>query len=290
MNVVHVNAYAKLNLTLDVVGAENGYHMLDSLVVTVDVYDRIVLRRRKDKLVRVQIRGALIPPESDNAQRAGDAFVSRFQTSGADVTVYKNIPVGAGMGGSSADAAGVIAGMGRLYGIADAGALKSLADEMGSDTGYLLTGGLARITGRGDVVTPLPFPPEMYFTVALPPEGVSTAACFSAYDRMPARGNRTARAAEDLGRGDLAWAARLFGNDLYPAAKSLCPAVERSYLALRALSPLGAGMTGSGSASFALFETEELAAWAQSRYSGGGRAFVVKSVLPARENFFAGDE
>ncbi|MDE7159092.1 MAG: 4-(cytidine 5'-diphospho)-2-C-methyl-D-erythritol kinase, partial [Clostridiales bacterium] len=104
MNTVRLNAYAKLNLTLDITGTEGGYHMLDSLVTTIDLFDRIVVKKRKDKLINVIMHGMgseSIEPEHNNACLAGEAFVERFQTLGADITVYKNIPVGAGLGGSS---------------------------------------------------------------------------------------------------------------------------------------------------------------------------------------------
>lgn len=286
MNTVRLNAYAKLNLTLDITGAGGGYHMLDSLVTTVDVFDRITLKKRKDKLVRVAMRGlgTSIPPEENNAQRAGDAFVSVFGTCGADITIRKNIPIGAGMGGSSSDIAGVIAGMGRLYSVSDMGDLKSLADTLGSDTGYLLSGGLARMRGRGDLVEPLPFAP-LYFLILFPEEGVSTREAYARFDGMGLKGaGRTEEAAELLKSGNAAWAARSFGNDLYAAAKSMYPAIEEAYLALKGFSPLGVSMTGSGSAVFACFGSEELCLWAKSRYRGKCRALAAKSVDPSAQN------
>ena len=102
MNTVKIKAYAKINLTLDVTGVSEGYHLLDSFVASISLYDLLVVRKRKDKLVSVTMHGMDskgIPPESNNAFRAGEAFVRRFSTTGADITVYKNIPMGAGLGG-----------------------------------------------------------------------------------------------------------------------------------------------------------------------------------------------
>ena len=101
MNAVKVNAYAKLNLTLDVTGRENGYHTLDSLVTTISLSDRIVVKKRRDQLVNIVMHGMGcegIYPERNNAYLAGEAFVKRFGTTGADIAVYKNIPIGAGLG------------------------------------------------------------------------------------------------------------------------------------------------------------------------------------------------
>ena len=292
MNTARVNAYAKLNLTLDITGAENGFHLLDSLVVTVDLFDKIVVKKRKDRLVSVVMHGMgseQIPPEYNNAQRAGEAFVERFSTTGAQITVYKNIPVGAGMGGSSADAAGVLNALAKLYRISDTGALKELADSLGSDTGYLLAGGWARIRGRGEQVMPIADMPPMHFLALAPRSGVSTAACYAAYDRLhadtvpsEADAPRTERVLELLLSGNPAWAARLTGNALFGAAKELNPEVREAYLALKEFSPLGVFMTGSGSACCAAFETRELCEWAKSRYKGKFRAYVLKSVEPKK--------
>ena len=284
MNVVRANGYAKLNLTLDVTGKQDGYHTLDSLVVTIGLCDRLVLKKRKDRASSVTMHGMgseVIPPDGNNALRAAEAFSEAFGTCGADVTVYKNIPMGAGLGGSSADAAAVLLGMKKLYGVADMGGLKSLADSLGSDTGFLLFGGLARMQGRGDVLLPLNAELEMHFLVICPDEGVSSGECYGAFDRLGEHFSPvTPDAAALLERGDLPHAARYFSNRLYGAAKSLVPAAEQAYLAAKSFSPLGAAMTGSGSAAFALFETKELAEWAKSRYRGKGRAFVTESVYP----------
>ncbi len=280
MRIVRTNAYAKLNLTLDVTGTQNGYHMLDTLVTTVDLSDRIVVKKRKDALCKITMHGGpFIPPEENNALRAAEAFVKAFQTDGADITVYKNIPVGAGMGGSSADSAGVLRAMGELYGVQDAPALKALADALGSDTGYLLTGGLARLTGRGECVERLPDGNKMFFLVLVPRDGISTPQCFREYDRLgEALSPRTQKAVDELLRGNIQESARYFSNALYGAACSLGSAVRDAHTDLRCFSPWGASMTGSGSACFALFENRELCEWAKSRYTGNCRAFVLQSV------------
>lgn len=106
MNTVKVKSYAKVNLTLDVVGTAGGYHLIDSLVASINLYDLVCVKKRKDNLISVSMHGMDsegIPPEQNNAFRAGETFVRRFSTKGADITVYKNIPIGAGLGGSSAE-------------------------------------------------------------------------------------------------------------------------------------------------------------------------------------------
>lgn len=281
MNTIRLSAFAKLNLTLDVLGKDAlGYHSIDSLVTTVDLFDRIVVRRRRDKKISLTMHGLGsegIPPEKNNAYLAAEHFSERFKTAGAEITVYKNIPIGAGLGGSSADAAGVLRALSKLYGIEDFSALKELADKLGSDTGYLLTGGARRLRGRGERVEKVgPFPP-MHFLLLCPRANVSTKLCYQASDEFPPAEPQTERALSYLLKGNLKEAAGFFSNGLYPAAKKLCPAVERAKEELESFSPLATCMTGSGSGVFALFESEELCAWAKSRYRGKSRAYILKT-------------
>lgn len=293
MNTARVSAHAKLNLTLDVTGTENGYHTLDSLVCSVDLADRIVARKRKDKLVNVYMRGMkseLIEPEQNNAYRAAEAFVSAFQTAGADITVYKNIPMGAGLGGSSADAAGVLNALSALYAVTDGGAVKSLADTLGSDTGYMLRGGFARLRGRGERVETVGACPVLHFLLICPQSGVSTAECFALSDTLSEDNDadgghvrHTERALSALSGGDVSAFGASLGNALYPAAARLNPDAAQALKEARSFSPLGAGMTGSGSAAFALFETAELCEWAKSRYRGKFRVYCVKSVCTKKK-------
>lgn len=284
MDVVKVKSYAKLNLTLDITGAEGGYHLLDSLVCTVNVCDDIVAKKRKDNLINVYMHGKgseSIPPERNNAVKAGEKFVSTFGTKGADITIYKDIPMGAGMGGSSADVSGVLNAMAKLYDIQDEEKIKALADSLGSDTGYLLKGGFARMTGRGEKVEDLGTCEKLFFLLLLPKDGVSTPDCFRLYDELNAeKSSRTQAAINALKAGDLHALGSCIGNDLYEAGARLTPTVKTAMEEALSFSPLGAGMTGSGSGVFALFETEELCLWAKSRYKGKARAYVVWTVTP----------
>lgn len=284
MNTVKVKSYAKVNLTLDVVGTAGGYHLIDSLVASINIYDLVCVKKRKDNLISVSMHGMDsegIPPEQNNAFRAGEAFVRRFSTKGADITVYKNIPIGAGLGGSSADAAGVLSGLVRLYGADDERALCEIADSLGSDTRYMLNGGYCRMQGRGEKLTPLPAPerPLNLFLIC-PRTPVSAGACYKAFDE----GEKIAPSTENcLGaflKGDAEGLGRGLSNALYPAAARLNEDVETALEEARSFSPLGACMTGSGSGVFALFETAELCDWARSRYRGKFRTYTVKTVVP----------
>ncbi len=288
MDAVRVNAYAKVNLTLDIVGAEGGYHALDSLVATIALRDRVVARQRRDGRVAVRMYGmgsGRIPPERNNAQLAAERFCAHFSAGGADIAVYKKIPIGGGLGGSSADAAGVLKALAALYAVSDMGALKSIADGLGSDTGYLLTGGFARMQGRGERVTPLEGLPVLHLLIACPRRGVSTPLCFRTYDELGA--NYPPRTEAVLGAfraGDMARAAALMDNDLFGAAAHCNPDVASALAALRELSPLGAGMTGSGSACFAVFGDAARAAAAAKSFRGDFRLIQTRTVDPSAQD------
>ena len=283
---VRIKAYAKINLTLEIVGQKDGYHMLDSLVASVDLFDYIVLKKRKGALSTVTMHGRgseSILPEQNNALKAAELFSKRFGTDGASITVYKNIPMGAGLGGSSADVAGVLRGMAKLYKIDDKTALQELADELGSDTRYMLDGGYARMQGRGNAVEFLPLSAQLHFLLLTPKTPVASGACYKEYDLSP-----TAKTIENptdaliacLRENRVNDAGRYLMNDLYAPAVTLNADVEKAYEDALSFSPLGVVMTGSGSGVLALFEHRELCEWAKSRYKGKCAAFVVSTLIP----------
>ncbi len=289
--MVKIKSYAKVNLTLEIQGVENGYHLLDSLVASVDVFDLLVLRRRKGKLSRVTMKGMgseTIPPEHNIALKAAERFSEVFGIDGADVTVYKNIPMNAGMGGSSADCAGVLRGMAKLYNVRDEDKLKEIADSLGSDTGYMLTGGFARMQGRGEKVTPLNLNNKLHFLLLLPSEGVSSKSCYQKYDELPRtlewRESATEGLIDCLRKNSLNEGGMYLMNDLFVPALHLNEGVKTAYDEASSFSPIGVTMTGSGSGVVALFETKELCEWAKSRYKGKCKSYVLSTVVPDYQN------
>ena len=287
MKTVKIKSYAKVNLTLEIVGVDGQYHLLDSVVASVDLFDLVVVKARKGKLSTVKMHGMgseNIPPEQNNALKAAEAFSEAFGTDGAEITVYKNIPIGAGLGGSSADVVGVLNGMAQLYGVENRERLKAVADTLGSDTGYMLNGGFARMQGRGEKVTALDLTNKLHFLLLCPKTPVSAGGCYRAYDSMPktlqACGIPARKCIEALSENDLNGVGRYLMNDLYAPAVTLNADVEKAYDDALALSPLGVVMTGSGSGVLALFEHRELCEWAKSRYKGKCAAFVVSTLIP----------
>ena len=279
-----VKSYAKVNLSLNILGQKDGYHLIDSVAASVDIWDTVCAKPRSDKLINVYMHGLgseNIPPERNNAVKAGEAFVSAFGTKGADIDIYKDIPIGAGLGGSSADAAGVLNVLAKLYKMKDRAALKTIADTLGSDTGYMLTGGFARMTGRGERVRPVACKRRLYMLLFLPKEGVSAAECYRAYDDSPDPLRQDSEnMVKALAAGDFGAAAASVYNALGAPAARLSDGVKEALSAAASFNPSAYAVTGSGSGVFALFEGEALCRWAKSRYKGKLRTRVVKTVMP----------
>ncbi len=286
MKSVKIKSYAKVNLTLEITGVAGGYHLLDSLVASVDLYNLVQLKKRKGSSI-VTVKGADIPPEKCNALKAAALFSKTFGCDGAEIVIYENIPVGAGLGSSSADIVGVLNGMAKLYEITDRKKLKELADSLGSDTGYMLDGGFARMTGRGEKVEKLDLSNKLNLLLICPNSSVSSKACYAAYDEQPKtleyRGCPTEDCIRALDGEQPTDAGRYFMNDLFRAAISLNEDVATAYQEAENLSPLAVNMTGSGSAVYALFESKELCEWAKSRYKGEFATYVTQTLVPNRE-------
>ncbi len=297
--IVSEKANAKINLALKVCGISGAYHELDSAMVTVDLFDRLLVRSRRDKKVTLKTHGLSLKqyetyaPENDNAFKAAKLYCEKTGSFGADITLYKNIPLSSGMGGSSTDAAAVLRAMERIY--KKEADLTALANELGSDTAYLLKGGACRIRGRGEIIDYFNLKNEIWFSVAFASRGVDTGECFKTFDKLcglsensiaevknlnsKSADNRPIEALiESLERGEPDYS--LIFNDLYPAAKSLNEEVESVLEAYKSLSPKAAAMTGSGSAVFAIFDTRELCDWATDKMKKlGFNAMTLKTSI-----------
>lgn len=283
-----MKAYAKINLSLDILGVRDGYHLIDSVASTIDVADVIALKKRKkDKLVSVSMHGLgseSISFNDNNAVKAAERFIRRFDTCGVDITVYKNIPMGAGLGGSSADAAGVLNGMKKLFKIEDGPAIKEIADSIGSDCGYMLYGGYARLKGRGEEISLIDCPLKLDIILLIPPSPVSTAKCYALSDKISCGcASSSVFVQKAIVAGDKQSLGGALSNGLLPAACAINPDVGEAVAQLKQFAPLGVNMTGSGSCVYALFENGEFCRYAISRYKGKYKMIQTKTYLPKRE-------
>lgn len=274
MKTVKINAPAKINLTLEIVGKSGNYHMLDSVVSTINLFDVITVSTRKDDKINVKTIGLSLEesilPENDNAYLAAKAFIRKFNFYGADIKIKKRIPIGGGLGGSSADIAGTLRALKEAYDERDEInylQLKEIADSLGSDSGYLLTGGFARLSGKGDIVKNIECNKEFHLVLVVADGGVNTAECFKTYDETELKDPNVSsnKVEEMLLKNNTEYNLSGIGNDLFLAASKINPGVRKAYDEIKALYPQAVSMSGSGSSVYGIFENEETARWAQNK-------------------------
>lgn len=257
---VTVLAPAKLNLSLDVVGTlPNGYHDLDMVMQTIDLYERLELRR--SQYLNLRMPGSFVPVNDKNtAVKAAIAFFNYTGLlAGVDITIHKKVPVRAGMAGGSADAAGVLVGLNELYGARlSMSELCAIGAGIGADVPFALVGGTCRVRGVGDLIKPLPPCPDCWFVVVMPSVGISTPEAFQRYDQMGSPVHPDCDKQEAAVRADdLSGVCAAAGNALEHCSgatetPSICALLNEN----GALTSL---MTGSGAAVFGVFEQEEQA-------------------------------
>jgi 4-diphosphocytidyl-2-C-methyl-D-erythritol kinase len=271
-------AYAKLNLTLDVTGRRaNGYHEIDSVMQTISLHDLVSVERTDCRVFDVV--GASISGENLvlKAARELEGYTGRTLT--FTIRLFKRIPMGAGLGGGSADAAAFLRAAIALYAlkIPDE-ALVELATAVGQDVPFFLNGGTARATGLGSTVAPLPdFPAGWRFIVICPPIEVATRAVYQAVDGAAPTARRTPALAARL-QSSQAVEASGFGNDLEATARRLFPALDQLVEPLKESIP-GVQMSGSGAAFYAAFPGDREARRALASVQRDGvRAWLCRPV------------
>jgi 4-diphosphocytidyl-2-C-methyl-D-erythritol kinase len=260
--IYDVPAPAKLNLYLHVVGRRaDGMHLIESLMVPIDWCDTIHVERRADGLLRRHDATTALPAD-DLSLRAARALQAASGTAlGADITVDKQVPWGAGLGGGSSDAASTLLALNRLWGLGwPLERLLPIGLALGADVPFFLAGTPAFASGIGEKLTPADVAPA-WFAVVKPAAALATGEVFG----RPEVAERVAAAriagfpeavpgvdAEPGTRGETGpRLAEGFGtNDLQAAAEALCPEVERAAASLRRTYG-NSRMTGSGSAVFA---------------------------------------
>lgn len=269
---MNVKAYAKLNLTLDILRRrEDGYHDLQMVMQSISLWDELVISPAEGE-GSVSTNLSYLPADRRNlAQMAAAAFREATGLGGGvNIAIEKNIPVCAGMGGGSSDAAAVLRAMNGLTGAGlSLAELAGIGEKVGSDVPYCVLGGTALAEGRGEILTPLPSLPHCHVAVCKPSFPVSTPQLFSRVDvRRIVRRPDTAGLMEALEQGDLTGVARrmynVFEDVLEPRRRAEIDSIKAAMIDCGAL---GASMTGSGPTVFGLFEDRAPAEAACGRLS-----------------------
>lgn len=179
MDKLELKAYGKINLGLDVIRKRpDGYHDLDMVMQMVDVYDDVILTQIEGTEIVVRTDTAVLSNGTDNlAYMAARMLMDEFGiTQGLEITIKKRIPIAGGMAGGSSDCAATLKGVNQMF---DLGLSKEELMErgvrLGADVPYCILGGTAIARGIGEILTPLPTPPECHVIIAKPPVSVSTA-------------------------------------------------------------------------------------------------------------------
>lgn len=260
---MRLEARAKINWTLDILGQRpDGYHLLDMLMQPITLCDEITLTPAETITMTASGTPWIEPDEHNLAFRAAAALKQAAgYEGGAAIHVHKRIPSGAGLGGGSADAAGVLAGLNRLWGLGlDQVRLEAIGLTLGADVPFCLRGGLARVGGIGEAMTELPGAPAWPVVIIQPCEGLATGEVFRAYHaaRQVQRPDTEAAKAALL-RQDLAALMPALGNALESVSCALRPEIGQAIDALTAHGAACARMSGSGSAVFGVFADEQTA-------------------------------
>ncbi len=257
--MLRVLARAKINWSLDILGTRpDGYHVMDMLMSSVDLADDITLEPADTLSLSVSGNDAI--SNTDNlVLKAARALQTKTKCAkGADITLKKHVPAGAGMGGGSADAAAALIGLNELWqtGLSMA-QLLSLGITIGADVPFMLLGGFTRVGGIGEELQALQPAPRVPLVIIQPCKPLSTSDVFRLYDSL-ARINhpKTDEALLALQTKDFAKLSASAGNVLQQAVQAARPQIAEAIAALSACGAQFAMMTGSGSAVYGAFDNE----------------------------------
>ena len=273
--MIQETAYAKINLTLSVGQKRtDGYHDIDSVMHSISLSDTITLEKADTTTLTV-VKGSA-PEGRDNLMvKAAELFLREKRLPGVSMTLAKEIPSQAGMGGGSSDAAAVLRGLAALYETGDSPSdLAAMGASLGADIPFCVAGGAARCEGIGDKLTALPPWEGLPLLIIRPQTSESTARAYAAIDALPGRlKDNTGSCIKALQTRNLTLLLSSLANDFEPALFPLDPILRETARALHALSrPVL--MTGSGSAFFMILENE------------GERAFLRRELQKAHPLWF----
>jgi 4-diphosphocytidyl-2-C-methyl-D-erythritol kinase len=294
---IRVRAPAKINLCLFVLNRQpDGYHRIFSLMQTVGLYDEIDLRRiASGRRVELSVTGLPIPAGDDNlAVRAARAYLDRYRPGGGvEIRLLKRIPAAAGLGGGSSDAASVLNGLGRLWGLRPPREdLVRLGRSLGSDVPFFLDGPAALVQGTGETVIPVNCREAAWAVLVKPDLSVSTRWAYQKLDEARSRrdvstlshhekfwltwaGNRNKILADSSAAFQLKELPPYLHNDLETVTGGVHPIIGFIKDRLRLLGAHGALMSGSGPTVFGLFTEPGTAARAARQLRSEDRSLAI---------------
>ncbi|MDO4530394.1 MAG: 4-(cytidine 5'-diphospho)-2-C-methyl-D-erythritol kinase [Bacillota bacterium] len=285
MKEIRLKARAKINLTLDVTGKrEDGYHLLETIMQTVALYDGIYMKKLEKPEIRLKTNLPWLPVDERNlAYRAAQLMRETFGIKGGVfIEIDKRIPVAAGLAGGSTDCAAVLVGMNRLYelGLSEE-ELEALAGRMGSDIPYCVRRGTVLCEGVGEKMTNVADPcPRCYVVLAKLPVSVSTVSVYKGlkWDQVEEHPDTQAMLSA-MAEGDVKKMGSLLCNVLETVTIEMHPKIAKIKKRLMELGAAGALMSGSGPTVFGLFSDREQARQAAAQVK---REFALKEAVATR--------
>jgi 4-diphosphocytidyl-2-C-methyl-D-erythritol kinase len=274
MREVRLRAFAKLNYALDVLGLRaDGYHEVSTVMQSISLADEVELRRATGgfdlSLVPKEVE---VGPQERNTAYLAWNVLRRLTNKELPVklTLRKEIPARAGLGGGSADAAAVLVGLNELFGLGlRVDELRGIGAGIGADVPFCISGGTALGEGFREILTPLPAPSDHLLVVAKPPSSVDTGEIYHAFDEVRTKSTHCVEpVVEALRSGSLSVLAAAVGNDLAPVTRGIVPEVAELEQSLRTSGALGTSMSGSGTAIFGIFDDAETAGIAKDKVDG----------------------
>ena len=265
-----MKAWAKINLTLDIIGKRpDGYHELASVMQAICLHDTLVIRKTERQGIKIKCDCPALPRDEGNlAYQAAQLLLSENNIStGIFIELYKKIPVAAGLAGGSSDCAAALLGLNSLLNLDLSQAqLLEMARKLGADVPFCLISNqepscaTALAEGIGEQLTPLPCHPEVFIVLVRPPVSVSTKDIFSAWTKSARIADMKSPAVvQALVSGEISEISANLGNDLAPAAIAMHPEIAIVMTALQEQNAIAVNMSGSGPTVFAYFTSEEAA-------------------------------
>lgn len=262
MDEISLKALAKINLGLDVTGKrEDGYHEVRMVMQTIHLYDRVELKKTKSPEIKVETNLFYLPVNEDNlVYKAAKLMKDEFHIKeGVRIILQKFIPVAAGLAGGSSDAAAVLVGMNRMFGLKlKQEKLMELGGKIGADVPFCVMRGTALAEGIGEKLTALPSMPKCTVLIAKPPVSVSTK---YVYEHLQLNGGMKHpdidRIIEALKQKKLRDIADNIGNVLETVTIPLYPVIQEIKDLMNANGAMNAMMSGSGPSVFGLFQNEK---------------------------------
>ena len=271
-----LRAPAKLNIYLQVLKKRtDNYHEILSIMVPISIYDKIEIQKY-DSGIKLECNDLSLPTDERNlAFKAASAYLNKANISdGVYIKVVKNIPIAAGLGGGSSDAAAVLRGLNLIYKKLSKEELIKLAAQLGADVPFFLQGGPCVAKGIGEILEPLPFR-KLYFVVITPPINISTAWVYSQFKLDLTKSEQSS--IKDLwNKGNIE---DLLRNDLEKVTIKYFPMIKEIKKLLLRTGAKGVLMSGSGPSVFGIFDSEKEANRATENIPANiGKIFVASSL------------